>query len=89
MTMMKWKTRRMRKETATRSDSLTGRSVTAANDSAFKLSLCFRTARMRRWETCSWPGRCWKSLKSFTKGNRSPKDGPVTLTRILVFDLFF
>lgn len=43
---------------------------------------------MRRWETCSWPGRCWKSLKSFTKGNRSPEDGLVTLTCTLVFDLF-
>lgn len=20
----------------------------------------FRTVRMRRWGTCSWPGRCWK-----------------------------
>lgn len=86
--MMKWKTRRTRKETATRSDSPTGRPMTAANDSPFKLSLCYRTARMRRWGTCSWPGRCWKSLKSFTKGNRSPKDRLVTLTCILVFDLF-
>lgn len=81
--MMKWKTRLTRKETATRSDS---DSKTAANDSAFKLSLCFRTVRMRRWETCSWPGKCWKLLKSFTKGNGSPKDGPAAF---FVFDLLF
>lgn len=31
----------------------------------------FRTVRMRRrWGTCSWPGRCWKWLKSSTRGNR-------------------
>lgn len=29
----------------------------------------FRRVRMRRWGTCSWLGRCWKSPKSFTKGN--------------------
>lgn len=29
----------------------------------------FRRVMMRRWGTCSWLGKCWKSPKSFTKGN--------------------
>lgn len=34
---------------------------------------------MRRWGTCSWPGRCWKWLKSFTKGNGSPGNDDLQL----------
>lgn len=55
-------------------------------------SFCFnifvfgtRTVRMRRWGTCSWPGRCWKSLKAFTKGFSSSFSVYISLS--LLFNL--